>query len=63
MFEIESKNQDEITIITKTKRIRFDLAREEIDAELEVGKIVGPGSLRLGRQQFGDCSGREKDGI
>ena len=48
MFEIESKNQDEITIITKTKRIRFDLAREEIDAELEVGKIVGPGEFEIG---------------
>lgn len=48
MFEIESKSQDEITIITKTKRIRFDLAREEIDAELEVGKIVGPGEFEIG---------------
>lgn len=48
MFEIESKNPDEIVIITKTKTIKFDLAKEEIDADLEVGKIVGPGEFEIG---------------
>ena len=48
MFEIESKNPDEITIVTKTRTIKFDLANETIDADLEVGKIVGPGEFEIG---------------
>ena len=48
MFEIESKDLDEITIITKTRTIRLNVAREEIDADLEVGKIVGPGEFEIG---------------
>lgn len=48
MFEIESKNPDEIIILTKTKVIKFNLADETIDAGLEVGKIVGPGEFEIG---------------
>ncbi len=48
MFEIESKDPDEITILTKTRTIKFNVAREEIDASLEVGKIVGPGEFEIG---------------
>lgn len=48
MFEIESKDPDEITILTKTRTIKFNIAREEIDAGLEVWKIVGPGEFEIG---------------
>ena len=48
MFEIESKDPDEITILTKTRTIKFNVAREEIEASLEVGKIVGPGEFEIG---------------
>lgn len=48
MFEIESKDQDTIVISTKTTAIKFDLANETIDANLEVGKIVGPGEFEIG---------------
>ncbi len=48
MFEIESKNPDEIVITTKTASIKFDVANETIDAKLEVGKIVGPGEFEIG---------------
>lgn len=48
MFEIESKNPDEITIVTKTRTIKFNLATETIDADLEVGRIVGPGEFEIG---------------
>lgn len=47
MFEIESKNPDQITIITKTTSIVFDLAEGAIDAKLEVGKIAGPGEFEI----------------
>ena len=48
MFEIESKEPDQIVINTKTRSIKFDLAIETIDADLEVGKIVGPGEFEIG---------------
>lgn len=48
MFEIESKNQDEITIITKKTTIRFNIADATIDANLPVGKIAGPGEFEIG---------------
>lgn len=48
MFEIESKNPDEIVITTKKTAIKFDVATETIDAKLEVGKIVGPGEFEIG---------------
>lgn len=48
MFEIESKDPDEVVITTKTKTIRFNLVAETIDADLPVGKIVGPGEFEIG---------------
>ena len=48
MFEIESKDPDQVVITTKTKTIRFNLADETIDADLPVGKIVGPGEFEIG---------------
>ena len=48
MFELESKNPDEITIITKKVTITFNIADSAIDAGLEVGKITGPGEFEIG---------------
>ena len=48
MFEIESKNQDEITIITKQATITFNVVDFSIDAGLNVGKIRGPGEFEIG---------------
>ncbi len=48
MFEIESKNQDEIIISTKTTTIKFNIAEATIDAALAVGKISGPGEFEIG---------------
>ena len=48
MFEIESKNPDEITIITKNATIRFNIAEAAIDAGLAVGRITGPGEFEIG---------------
>ena len=48
MFEIESKNPDEITIITKNATVRFNISEAAIDAGLAVGKITGPGEFEIG---------------
>ena len=48
MFEIESKNPDEITIITKNATVKFNIAEAAIDAGLAVGKITGPGEFEIG---------------
>lgn len=48
MFEIESKNPDEITIIMKSATIKFNVADAIIDAGLAVGKITGPGEFEIG---------------
>ena len=48
MFEIESKNQDTISIITKESTINFNIADFTIDANLPVGKIEGPGEFEIG---------------
>ena len=48
MFEIESKNPEEITIITKKTAVTFNVAQFTIDANLEVGKIQGPGEFEIG---------------
>ena len=48
MFELESKNQDEITFITKKTTIKFNIADSTIDANLPVGKIEGPGEFEIG---------------
>ena len=48
MFELESKNQDEIIISTKQATIKFNIADATIDAGLAVGKITGPGEFEIG---------------
>ena len=48
MFDIESKNQDEITITTKKTAITFNIADGTINARLEVGPIQGPGEFEIG---------------
>lgn len=48
MFEIESKDQDEISITTKKTTIKFNIADASIDAGLAVGKITGPGEFEIG---------------
>ncbi len=48
MFEIESKNQDEITLITKKGAVKFNIADGNIDANLAVGKIEGPCEAEIG---------------
>ena len=48
MFEIESKNPDEIIISTKKTAIKINIADSVIDANLPVGKITGPGEFEIG---------------
>ena len=48
MFDIESKDQDEITISTKKTSVKFNIAEFVIDAGLAVGKIKGPGEFEIG---------------
>ena len=48
MFEIESRNQDEIIITTKKTSIKFNLPESYIDANLPVGRISGPGEFEIG---------------
>ena len=48
MFDIESRSQDEIIIITKKTTIKFNIANSTIDANLTVGKIEGPGEFEIG---------------
>lgn len=49
MFEIEgTKNPDEIVIRTANKTIKFNMAEATVDANLNVGKLVGPGEFEVG---------------
>ena len=48
MFELESKNQDEIIITTKKGAIKVNIADAAIDANLPVGKIEGPCEAEIG---------------
>ncbi len=48
MFELESKNQDEIIISTKNTTVKINIAEATIDANLPVGKIKGPGEFEIG---------------
>lgn len=48
MFDIESKNPDEITITTKKTSVTFNVAQGIVDANLKVGKIQGPGEFEIG---------------
>ena len=48
MFELESKDQDEIIVSTKQATIKFNITDASIDAGLAVGKITGPGEFEIG---------------
>ena len=48
MFELESKNPDEIVISTKKTTIKFNITDSTVDANLPVGKIEGPGEFEIG---------------
>ncbi|MBR2543829.1 hypothetical protein IKF04_00830 [Candidatus Saccharibacteria bacterium] len=48
MFELESKNQDEIIVSTKSTTVKFNIADATIDANLPVGRIEGPGEFEIG---------------
>ena len=48
MFEIESKNPNEITIKTATKTVTIDFVNGMIMADLAVGEIAGPGEFEIG---------------
>lgn len=48
MFELESKNQDEITIITKKATVKINIADGTVDANLPVGMIEGPCEAEIG---------------
>lgn len=48
MFEIESKNQDEIILTTKRTSAKINMKECTIDGNLVVGKIAGPGEFEIG---------------
>ena len=49
MFEIDgTKNPDEIVIRTANKTSTFNMAEATVDANLNVGKLVGPGEFEVG---------------
>ena len=48
MFEIESRNQDEVIFVTKKNTIKINVDESTIDAGLAVGKISGPGEFEIG---------------
>lgn len=48
MFEIESRNQDEITVVVGKAEITFNISESSIEAGLEVGRIEGPGEFEIG---------------
>ncbi len=48
MFEIESKNPDEIILSTKKTTLKVNIAESTIDAGLVVGKVFGPGEFEIG---------------
>ncbi len=48
MFELESKKPDEITITTKKTSVTVNVAQCEVDGNLAVGKIGGPGEFEIG---------------
>ena len=48
MFDLESKRPEEITINTKKTSVTFNMVEGEVDANLAVGKIDGPGEFEIG---------------
>lgn len=48
MFEIESKNPDAVTIVTKKTSVTLNVADGTISGNLAVGLIHGPGEFEVG---------------
>ncbi|MBR5388980.1 hypothetical protein IK146_00160 [Candidatus Saccharibacteria bacterium] len=48
MFEIESKNPDSVTIVTKKTSVTLNVAESTISGNLSVGSIHGPGEFEVG---------------
>ena len=48
MFEIESRNPDLITLVTKRTSVTFNMAEYTISGNLSVGSIHGPGEFEIG---------------
>ena len=48
MFDIESKNQDEIMLTTKKTSVKVNVKECYVDGNLSVGKIYGPGEFEIG---------------
>lgn len=64
MFEIESKNQDIITIVTKKCSVSFNVNEGTIDGNLGVGVISGPGEFEIGDLTIrGIAVGENKDKV
>lgn len=64
MFEIESKNQDIITIVTKKCSVSFNVNEGTIDGSLGVGVISGPGEFEIGDLTIrGIAVGENKDKV
>ena len=52
MFEIELNNPDLMSIKTKDREVKIDLAQSEIDAGISAGKIQGAGEFEIGDIQI-----------
>ncbi|MBQ6394647.1 hypothetical protein IJH97_02785 [Candidatus Saccharibacteria bacterium] len=63
MFEVESKSQDDITIVTKSTKVTFDIAEATIDANLPVGKIEGPGEFEIGDVSIRGIALKAEEGV
>lgn len=48
MFEIESRNPDVVTIVTKKASVTLNVAESTISGNLAVGAIHGPGEFEVG---------------
>ena len=48
MFEIESRNPDAVTIVTKKASVTLNVADSTISGNLAVGAIHGPGEFEVG---------------
>ena len=47
MFELELKNQDELTIKAKERVVNINVVQSTVDAGLKVGTLVEQANLRL----------------
>ena len=52
MFEIELDSPDVMSIKTKDREIKINLAESEIDAGLSAGKVQGAGEFEIGDAQI-----------